>query len=86
MPHLNDSEEAQLLRLLGKLVEPVLSDLIERTSRNTNARWSEVIHFALMVTDWEHIEEVLNKSDEVEALMQVNDILRGNDVDDEKEE
>ena len=73
---LNDEEEEALIVLLHKLLPPTVVQEIERTSADTNQRWSELIKYALSIhTDWEHIRSVFKRSEDYAALREVKDIL-----------
>ena len=59
----DDEKEAVLIRVLSDLLPPEVLTDIERTSHETNVRWSDVISIALASMDWHRIEAVMNTHD-----------------------
>ena len=65
----DDQKENLLVRVLADLLPSETRTAIERTSRGTNVRWSDVVSIALASADWRLIEAAIDASGVEERQM-----------------
>ena len=76
---MSDDEEAQLIRILGKLLGRSGLLCLNDMGQRTNIKISDLVHVALATTDWERQAEVMNEVDAADAFAEVDDILKADD-------
>ena len=77
---LNDTEEKDLMRVLFAMLSEHTVAQLMACCESTNYRISAVVNFALMTTNFEQVESVLNATDSALAIQEAQEIIKGGDA------